>query len=292
MAALMCIARIVVRRTAGAAATAVRVARLWLLPFLLAACAGGPPAPIEDRDRGGTALSDQRYTVLPGDTLYAIAFRHNLDYRRLAAANDIAAPYTIYPGQALLLREATAVRRGTTPPPKAKRTAAPAPPQPVASGKKVQASSPAARPGSSGPAPSVAAGAASDPAQRGVDGAVRTWLWPAGGRVLRGFDASLHKGIDIGGARGDAVRAAAGGRVVYAGSGIAGYGLMLILRHNDAYLSAYGHNDELLVTEGSTVRTGEPIARLGSSGTDGVKLHFEIRRGGRPVDPRDLLPPR
>jgi lipoprotein NlpD len=121
---------------------------------------------------------------------------------------------------------------------------------------------------------------------------VRTWLWPAGGRVLRAFDASLHKGIDIGGARGDAVRAAAGGRVVYAGSGIAGYGLMLILRHNDEYLSAYGHNDELLVTEGSTVRAGDPIARLGSSGTDGVKLHFEIRRGGRPVDPRDLLPPR
>lgn len=263
-----------------------------LLPVvLLGACAGGPPAPIEDRERGGTARSDQRYTVLPGDTLYAIAFRYGLDYRRLAAANDIAAPYLIYPGQALWLREATAVRRVPAPPAGGKRTAAaPTPSRPDAANSKTPPPPVAARPAS--PPPAVTGTAAPAPPQADTNAAVRTWLWPAGGRVLRGFDGSLHKGIDIGGARGDAVRAAAGGRVVYAGSGIAGYGLMLILRHNDEYLSAYGHNDELLVAEGSTVRAGEPIARRGSSGTDGVKLHFEIRRGGRPVDPRDLLPPR
>lgn len=110
--------------------------------------------------------------------------------------------------------------------------------------------------------------------------------------MIRGFDANLHKGINIAGERGDAVKAAAGGRVVYAGSGIAGYGLMLIVRHNEEYLSAYGHNDELLVAEGSVVRSGQTIARFGNSGTDTVKLHFEIRREGRPVDPRRLLPAR
>ena len=267
---------------------------MLLLPVvLLGACAGGPPAPIEDRERGGTARSDQRYTVLPGDTLYAIAFRHGLDYRRLAAANDIAAPYTIYPGQALWLREAPAVRRPRAPPAGGSRTvAASTPSRSEAPDSKAPSPSAAAPRAAGNNAPAVAKTAAPAPPQPDSNAAVRTWLWPAGGPVLRGFDASLHKGIDIGGARGDAVRAAAGGRVVYAGSGIAGYGLMLILRHNDEYLSAYGHNDELLVTEGSTVRAGDPIARRGSSGTDGVKLHFEIRRGGRPVDPRDLLPPR
>jgi lipoprotein NlpD len=108
--------------------------------------------------------------------------------------------------------------------------------------------------------------------------------------VTRRFETSLHKGIDISGSRGDPVLATAGGTVVYAGSGIAGYGLMLIVRHNDEYLSAYGHNDALLVEEGAVVRAGQRIAQRGSSGTDSVKLHFEIRRRGRPVDPLGLLP--
>jgi lipoprotein NlpD len=154
------------------------------------------------------------------------------------------------------------------------------------------------------PAKSVAAPAPETAAQRDAptpplaaagelpDPAVTGWRWPATGRILRGFDATLHKGIDLAGERGDPVRAAAAGRVVYAGTGIPGYGLMLILRHGDEYLSAYGHNDELLVVEGDIVRAGEEIARCGSSGTDGVKLHFEIRRGGRPVDPRGILPRR
>lgn len=271
------------------------------LALLLAGCAGGSPAPIEDRSRGGTARSEQRYVVLPGDTLYSIAFRHGLDYRRLAAANDIALPYTIFPGQILQLREADVplpaamASQGAAPQPGAVRTPSDAstnaPASAVPGGTAVVATDTSA---STAPEPGSAVSAVSPDAARGQTGgtSVRGWLWPAGGRVTRGFDGSLHKGIDIGGSRGDAVRAAAGGRVVYAGSGIAGYGLMLILRHNDEYLSAYGHNDELLVDEGAVVRAGDPIARRGSSGTDGVKLHFEIRRRGRPVDPRTLLPPR
>jgi len=126
------------------------------------------------------------------------------------------------------------------------------------------------------------------PAPRGPDG----WQWPGRGLVLRRFDSDLHKGIDLGGERGDPVVAAASGRVVYAGSGIAGYGLLLIIRHDNEYLSAYGHNDALLVDEGDTVRAGQAVARMGSSGTDSVKLHFELRRRGRPVDPLARLPGR
>ena len=261
---------------------------------LLLACASGPPAPIEDRDRGGTARLEQRYIVLPRDTLYAIAFRYGLDYRRLAAANNIPAPYTIYPGQALQLREASVVRRPLTVSEDKSResrvSSAPTPtPTARAPSSEVVASSvsptrPAPRPASDSPG-TVAPSAA----RQNDNVVVNGWLWPAAGPLLRGFDATLHKGIDIGGQRGDAVRATAGGRVVYAGSGIAGHGMMLILRHNDEYLSAYGHNDELLVSEGSTVRAGDAVARRGSSGTDGVKLHFEIRRRGRPIDPRELL---
>jgi lipoprotein NlpD len=102
----------------------------------------------------------------------------------------------------------------------------------------------------------------------------------------------VHKGIDIGGARGDPIVAVAAGKVVYAGTGIVGFGELLIIKHNEVYLSAYGHNDRLLVTEGETVTAGQTIAEKGSSGTDTVKLHFEIRQAGKPIDPQRLLPRR
>lgn len=275
-------------------------ASVCLCALLLGACADKPPAPIEDRTGGGTARPEERYTVLRGDTLYSIAFRYGLDYRRLAAANSIAAPFTIYPGQILRLREAepppaapartpTPVARSparTVPAPSSKGT----PPAPEPSSPASRKAS-AAKASPQGSAASPTAAAAATPAPAAGEGP-GPWRWPAAGRVTRSFDRNLHKGIDLAGARGDAVRAAAGGRVVYAGSGIAGYGLMLIVRHNDEYLSAYGHNDELLVDEGASVRAGQTIARFGSSGTDTVKLHFEIRRGGRPVDPRQVLPKR
>jgi lipoprotein NlpD len=259
---------------------ALGAAGVVVLLFLLAACAGRPPAPIEDRSRGGTARPEEGYTVLRGDTLYSIAFRYGLDYRGLAAANGIVAPYTIYPGQRLRLREASVRDSGrSAPAPATPVVATPRATPAAASDTTVRATPPAPK---ATPVPTVPV-----PPQ-----AEAGWRWPAAGRVTRGFDGALHKGIDIAGSRGDPVVAAAGGRVVYAGSGIAGYGLMVILRHTDDYLSAYGHNDELLVAEGDTVRAGAPIARRGSSGTDAVKLHFEIRRQGRPVDPRGLLPPR
>jgi lipoprotein NlpD len=262
-----------------------RAALLSLL--LLAACAGSPPAPIEDRSAPGSpGHSDNRYRVQRGDTLFSIAFRYGLEFRRLAAANAIAPPYTIYVGQTLRLAEA---EPGSVPAPAP--AAKPGGGRPGTSEPASAAVDSAAKPtpARSKPAPPPAAvtrSAASD------DSPVSAWRWPADGRLRRRFDGARHKGIDIAGERGATVRASAGGRVVYAGSGIAGYGLMLIVRHNDEFLSAYGHNDTLLVGENDAVRPGQPIARMGSSGTDSVKLHFELRRRGRPVDPLQLLPAR
>jgi len=269
------------------------------LGVLLTGCADKRPAPIEDRSRPGSLRADERYTVLPGDTLFSIAFRYGLDFRRLAAANSVSSPFTIYPGQTLRLAEASPRPQAST----TRRSASPAPPaqkKSATTAKPTPRASTSTRPdtgasGSTGKAAQQAAtprAATSRGASAPVDERVSAWRWPASGPVTRRFETSLHKGIDIGGSRGDAVLATAGGRVVYAGSGIAGYGLMLIIRHNDEYLSAYGHNDSLLVDEGDAVRAGEKIAERGSSGTDSLKLHFEIRRRGRPVDPLGLLPRR
>jgi len=222
--------------------------------------------------------------VQRGDTLYSIAFRYGLDFRKLAAANDIAPPYTIYPGQRLALSGA-------------------APPPPTAGGARAEATpdaGPAAAPAPAPPATAVspapsptAVSPAPSPAARVYRGRpVERWRWPSSGRVLRGFSASVHKGIDLDGRRGDPVHAAGDGVVVYAGTGIVGLGELLIIKHNEEYLSAYGHNEQLLVAEGTVVTAGQRIAEKGGSGTDRVKLHFEIRRAGKPVDPLRLLPPR
>ena len=242
----------------------------WLLFLsILIGCAGDPPrAPVERRS--GVTKSrpaPDSYTVVGGDTLYSIAWRHGLDYREIARLNDIAWPYTIYPGQVIAIREtsAKAVPAGKTEPTRR----APA-------GSVTKTSPP--RVTNTGPATSGAP--------------VSAWRWPTEGKLVRGFSGTVHKGIDIGGKAGDPVRATAAGKVVYAGSGIVGYGNLLIVKHNDVFLSAYGHNRRLLVSEGATVVAGQQIAEKGSSGTNAVKLHFEIRRGGKPVDPRGLLPSR
>jgi lipoprotein NlpD len=117
-------------------------------------------------------------------------------------------------------------------------------------------------------------------------------MWPANGSVLAAFDEVRSKGLSIGGKAGDAVMAAADGRVVYAGSGLRGYGNLVIVKHNNTYLTAYAHNQTLLVKEDQMVRRGQRIAEMGASDADRVHLHFEIRRLGRPVDPAQLLPPR
>ncbi len=257
----------------------------------LSGCGSNAPAPVEDRNARGpnprvqAHSSQSTYLVQRGDTLYSIAFRYGLDYRRLAAANAIAAPYTIYVGQRLLLSQAeppaVAARPSTAPARASSPSTAPAARQQPA---------PVRQPGAAVTKTSTPPATKTTPAP--TLGAVSAWRWPTSGAVIRRYSATVHKGIDIAGERGDAVLAVAPGQVVYAGTGIVGLGELVIVKHNERYLSAYGHNEVLLVKEGQLVAAGQQLARKGSSGTDRVKLHFEIRRDGKPIDPLGLLPKR
>lgn len=253
-----------------------------LISAWLAACSGGPvPAPIGDRTHAPARIPAQ-HRVQTGDTLYSIAFQYGRSVEELARWNGIRKPYTIYKGQIIRL----------VPPPRARRKAA-APPPVAASRPKTN---PAARRGDPATAeksshqkkkPSPAADKKKPPAR------IR-WAWPASGPLLRHFDAdgSGRKGIDIGGKPGSPVRAAADGKVVYAGSGLGGYGRLIIIKHNKDFLSAYAHNRKLIAKEGQWVKKGELIARMGNSASDRTRLHFEIRKRGRPVDPLRYLPRR
>jgi len=126
----------------------------------------------------------------------------------------------------------------------------------------------------------------------GGDASGLGFVWPASGSVIAGFNESTNKGLDIAGKAGDPIIAAADGRVVYAGAGLRGYGHLVILKHNNTYLTAYAHNQKLLVKEDQNVKKGQKIAEMGSSDADRVKLHFEVRRQGKPVDPSRYLPSR
>ena len=293
---------------------------------LLSACADHPPAVIENRSvkrvdvapevrhsmsseqpssssERQSAPSEQEvvadtglpqgpdYRVQQGDTLYSVAFRLGMDYRTLAQFNDIDPPFTILVGEPL-------------------RTVAPAsPPQPapdsVASTPLTTSVTTPVTPPDTRPKPVPKATTAAvtpaaekkpvtvTPAEPKLTNApVSRWLWPASGTVSRRFAGDRNKGLDLVGQRGDPVVATADGVVVYAGSDVTGYGALLIVKHNDTYLSAYGHNDALLVNEGAFVAAGETIARMGSTSAESVKLHFEIRRNGIPIDPMTLLPSR
>jgi len=265
---------------------------LSLIVCTLVACGENPRAPVEDRV---PHRLENEHIVARGDTLYSIAFRYGLDYRKVATANGIPAPYTIYPGQRIRLEEAplptapvaTAYPGGAFP---GGTSVSHAEPVSGDSGPATEPEPPAQPvPVRKAPVPSAA-----DAPKPGAPpaGAVGAWQWPTTGPVTRGFSTSVHKGIDIGGNRGDPVVAVAAGSVVYAGTGIVGFGELLIVKHNEVYLSAYGHNDALPVAEGESVAAGQTPARKGSSGTDTVKLHFEIRKEGKPIDPQRVLPRR
>jgi lipoprotein NlpD len=274
-----------------------RVVVCLLLVFVLPGCGSKPRAPVEDRN-ARTASSSSAYTVQRGDTLYSIAFRYGMDYRKMAAANRIPSPYTIYPGQRIHLKEAELVpkRVKEAPVSTAGSTSSPAP-RPAATGTAAPATSKSSSSSRTTPTavtkPSSSTAKKNPPATQSAPArTVAGWRWPTTGRIVRGYSSSVHKGIDIAGNRGDPVYAVAHGTVVYAGAGIVGMGELVIVKHNDIYLSAYAHNDRLLVGEGERVRAGQKIATKGNSGTDEVKLHFEIRKEGKPVDPKKLLPRR
>ncbi|GGU68386.1 peptidoglycan-binding protein LysM [Pseudomonas laurentiana] len=228
-----------------------------------------------------------QYVVRPGDTLFSIAFRYGWDYKALAARNSIAPPYTIRPGQTIRFDGRSGGASGSAS-------------QTVVSSSSSSSKTTVTRRPVGTPAPSTSTQsnvASSTPAPVQVpasERAVGGWAWPANGVLIGKFasNGSLNKGIDIAGDLGQPVFAASDGSVVYAGSGLRGYGELVIIKHSDTYVSAYGHNRRLLVREGQQVKAGQTIAEMGSTGTDRVKLHFEIRRQGKPVDPLQFLPRR
>lgn len=350
-----------------------------VLLLAVAACASRAPAPIEDRSaRPGmppppvaaaaptptpTPIPEPdwrppTYTVKRGDTLHAIALDHGLDYRELAAWNNIENPNVILVGQVLrmaapgdapvgaagvttmpLKSVPTVVSADARPPPapSAAPLIVPGPrnaenyktqpkalkepyseqalremqrlavaPAPVAAPAAPTVPAAAAAPSLPAPAPTPApsalptpaaspapiARAEPKPAASDVDDEKLDWVWPAKGKLVTGFsDTANLKGIDIAGTAGAPVVASAGGKVVYAGTGLRGYGKLVIVKHNGTYLTAYAHNRDILVKEGQPVTRGQKIAEMGNTDADQVKLHFEIRRHGKPVDPIKYLPP-
>jgi lipoprotein NlpD len=212
-----------------------------------------------DRDRhlreGGVVMdTPDRYAVQSGDTLYQIAWKFGLDFRNLARWNGIEAPYVIYPGQQLALKGSTSA--GTS--------RAPA---------------------------SDGGQAASGATSAALSGPI-AWQWPLEGEVVRAFNANAlgKRGVSIAAPLGTSVNAAASGEIVYSGSGLRGYGNLVIIKHNAQFLTAYGYNESLLVAEGDQVSGGDPIARVGSSSERAGVLHFEIRELGKPVNPTSYLP--
>lgn len=245
------------------------------------ACSGSRPrAPVSDVEQPPD-IRIQEHMVARGETLYSIAWRYGMNHRELAVANGIGDSYRIYPGQLLNLNLNNRMQTAKVPnsplkrPPAGTKTPPPVASPPPNRSKNQTPAAPAT------PVPTLGA----DP---------KIWHWPVKGPLLASFQSNggLNKGIDIGGKLGEPVVAAAAGDIVYSGSGLRGYGKLIIVKHSEKYLSAYAHNSKLLVDEGDVVKAGQPIAELGSSGADRVKLHFEIRYDGKPVNPKKYLPPR
>lgn len=257
-----------------------------LILVMVSGCSAGNFAPVVDiygqKPRTGKVTAGT-HEVRRGETLYSIAWRYGWDYRELARANRIPAPYTIYPGQRISLAlKAPSSSGASSSTSTSTSTSKPAPKPATKPASKPEPAKPQKTPA---PKPSETASAGS------TVGPV-TWRWPTGGQVVETFSSDNHgrKGIAISGKPNSPVVAAADGRVVYRGSGLTGYGNLLILKHSDRWLSAYAHNDRMLVKEGDAVKAGQQIAAMGATGTFRTQLHFEIRKDGKPVDPLTYLP--
>jgi len=268
---------------------------------------GSTPSHVSGSVQGSSDVRPEFYTVRKGDTLFSIALDQGLDYRELADWNGISDPGVIRAGQTLRLtppRTASLAPLRTSPavdghpigrapqtgasPASRVKTEPKATRAPYTDQTYAQLVQGTARSGSS------AAKAPARPAPRqppAGEGDVIAWVWPANGKVISTFnDSAKLKGISIAGKLGQPVTASAAGRVIFSGTGIRGFGKLIVIKHNDTFLSVYAHNSELLVKEGQSVAKGQKIAEMGRSDTDQVKLHFEIRRFGKPVDPMTLLP--
>ena len=273
------------------------VGMVWVCAGLLVGCGSTPinRAPVEDRSSARQTapapssapvaeatmpkvLPGQEnagkpgyYTVKAGDTLIRIGLEQGQNWRDIARWNNLERPYTIEIGQVLRVAP---------------------PPGVVASNSVVGKPLPPASVTPNAPAANNAAASNSATKSEAPDPDDMVFSWPVNGQVIAGFDEVKNKGLDFAGSAGEAVLAAADGRVVYAGAGLRGYGNLIILKHNNTYLTAYAHNQTLLVKEDQNVRKGQKIAEMGNTDADRVKLHFEIRRQGKPVDPLKFLPTR
>lgn len=261
--------------------------------------------PYRERNRG--SLAAKQYVVQRGDTLYSIAFRAGLDVRTLASRNNISSPYTIYPGQILQLTAAGATQVASKASRPATKTASAAPAKPatpVQTGRATDKSNQAKSNSSAKPAKPVASSnqtryVQTQPVKNSKKTSDNTsvgnkvqWRWPVKGKIVSRFSTLEHgnKGVDIAGQEGSRINAAADGLVVYAGSALRGYGNLIIIKHNDDYLSAYAHNKRILVAERQQVKAGQQIAEMGSTDATDSRLHFEIRFRGKSVDPLRYLP--
>lgn len=307
----------------------MRAALFLAAVAVLGGCAGRQSAPVTERPPGQQApavvhaptvrAADPRpetYTVKRGDTLYGIALDHGLDYRELADWNGLSNPNVIRVGDTLRLRapagaalaEGAAQARPVTGTGALESRPLGAGPEAAGAARKPDDATIArieprrselkpelkpevkpevksevkARP----EAPAVKSETPSDDDEK-ID-----WSWPVGGKLVARFADPGNKGVDIAAKLGDPVHAAAPGRVVYSGSGLRGYGKLVIIKHNPSYLSAYAHNNQILVKEGQNVAKGQKIGEVGATDADSPKLHFEIRRLGKPVDPLKFLPDR
>jgi len=258
---------------------------------LLVSCSSRKqPAPVVEiyqgktfRDFQADTFDGKDYKVQKGDTLFSIAWFSGNDYRDLAKINKIKAPYSIFPGQIISLKKpyitntsSKSQRTGQTS--KIKSNQAVDPPQKQAYGKSEKNVNEG----------SIVPSVGEFPKQ------VSQWIWPTSNVVTNVFSATEagNKGIDFAGNGGEPILAAADGKVVYTGSALRGFGNLVIIKHSDAYLTAYAHNDKILVKEQQWIKSGQKIATMGKSGTDTVKLHFEVRFKGKSIDPLIFLPKR
>ncbi len=324
-------------------ATYLRLPCLGALAAILLSGCGSTPvqAPVLERAPAVAAKptpaqagsSDSYYTVRRGDTMFSIALDHGLDYKDLAAWNNIDNPGRIRPGQQLRIKPPAGAQEGpvtVNPITSSGRVEArplgtqagaasgstgtegtiktrplarklPYTPENVALLERSEPPPATAAPPAAAPAPApvaapaVAAAPAKEPAAKpeaaADDEDKVDWGWPVKGKVIAGFSEASNKGLDIAANIGDPVTASSAGRVVYSGSGLRGYGKLVIIKHNQTYLSAYAHNSTILVKEGQNVVKGQKIAEAGNSDSDKPMLHFEIRKLGKPVDPAKYLPP-
>jgi lipoprotein NlpD len=288
---------------------------------LLVGCTATSPAPVSGLKKDYSSLSrgsyrGSYYQVAKGDTLYFIAYVTDKDVKEIIRYNNLSAPYTIFPGQKLKLWQPayTAPSYGGSGAGAAVASVATVTPAAIpskSSKNSAQQSKASSTKSSSNVAKKESTKRVDQSKSKEYVGSsgkqnvnkkatvakssnvkVSKWLWPTKGRVIKNFSAGDqgNKGIDIAGQRGQSIVSTAGGTVVYSGNALRGYGNLVIVKHNDNYLSAYAHNDRLLVNEGQSVKAGQKIATMGSSGAGSVRLHFEIRYQGKSVNPKRYLP--